>query len=113
MHPNEELVRREAAAWDAGDVEAVVALYMPQAVYHMPGNNPLSGDYRGSEGIREYHRKVTRLLGGLDEVNGREHDVIANDEHVVRLLEIEARRGDWRVEWRHVAVYHVRDGKLD
>ncbi len=32
MHPNEELVRREADAWDAGDPEAVVALYTPQAV---------------------------------------------------------------------------------
>lgn len=113
MHPNEELVRREADAWDAGDPEAVVALYTRQAVYHIPGNNPLSSDYRGHEGIREYYRRTTELLGALDELDGSEHDLIANDEHAVRLLEIRAGKGDRRAEWRHVAVYHFRDGRID
>ncbi len=113
MHANEEVVRREAAAWDAGDAEAIVALYTPEAVIHSPGNNPLSGEYGGYDGVREYHRKLTQLLGSLDELDGREHDVVANDEHVVRLLQIVARKGDREVEWRHVAVYHIRDGKLD
>ncbi len=112
MHPNAEVVRREAAAWDTGDPEAVVAHYTPQAVYRIPGNNPLSGDYRGYEGIRDYYRKCTELLEALDELEGVEHDLIANDEHV-RLLQIRVRKGDQQAEFRHVAVYHVRDGKLD
>jgi ketosteroid isomerase-like protein len=113
VHPNEELVRREADAWDRGDPEAIVAFYTPQAVYHIPGNNPLAGDYRGHEGIREYYRKTTQLLGALDELDGREHDLMANDEHAVRLLQIRARKGDQQADFRHVAVYDVRDGKID
>ncbi len=53
------------------------------------------------------------MLGALDELDGGEHDLIANDKHAVRLIQIRARKGDRRAEWRHVAVYHVRDGKID
>ena len=113
MHANEEVVRREAAAWDAGDLEAIVAIYTPEAVIHSPGNNRFSGDYRGHEGVREYHDNVAKTLGSLDELDVREHDVLANDEHVVRLLEVVARKGDRGVAWRHVAVYHVQGGKID
>ena len=113
MHANEELVRREAAAWDRGDPEAIVAFYTPEAVIHVSGNSPVSGEYRGHEGVREYHRKLSQALGALDELDARQHDILANDEHVVRLLQVVARKGDRSVEWRHVEVYHVRDGKLD
>ena len=113
MHRNEELVRREAAAWDAGDAEAIVASYTPEAVIHFPGDNPLAGEYRGYEGVREYHRKVSELLGSLDELSAPLHAVLANDEHVVRLLQVSCRKGDQEVEWRHIEVYHVRDSKLD
>jgi ketosteroid isomerase-like protein len=113
MHANEELVRHEAAAWDAGDQEAIVAHYGPEAVIHVPRDNPLAGECRGHEGVREYHRKVSELLGSLDDLNAPVHAVLANDEHVVRLIQITCRKGDQEVEWRHIEVYHVRDGKLD
>ena len=92
MHPNEDLVRREAAAWDASDVEAIVAFYTREAVIHSPGSNPLSGEYRGHDGVRDYHRKLSEALGALDGLDGGEHDVVANDEHVVRLLQVSARK---------------------
>ena len=113
MHANEELVRREAAAWDAGDVESIVAHYTPVAVIQVAGNSLLSGEYRGYDGVREYHRKLSQLLGALDQLDARVHDVLASEEHVVRLLQIVARKGDREVQWRHVEVYHVLDGKLD
>jgi len=113
MHPNEELVRAEAAAWDTGDPEAVVAFYTPQVVCDIRGSGPLAGEYRGHEGIREYYSKCTQQLEALDELGGGEHDVIANDEHVVRLLEVTGRKGDLEVAWRIITVYHVRDGRLD
>ena len=113
MHPNEDLVRAEAAAWDTGDPEAVVAFYTPQAVCDVQGGGPLAGEYRGHDGIRDSYRSCTELLETLDKLRSVEHDVIANDEHVVRLLEVTARKGDVEAAWRIIAVYHVRDGKLD
>ena len=113
MHPNEELVRAEAAAWDTGDEEAVVAFHTPQAVCEIRGGGPLAGEYRGHDGIREYYRKCVRLLEALDELGGVEHDVLANEEHVVRLLDVTGRKGEVEAAWRIFTVYHVRDGKID
>jgi ketosteroid isomerase-like protein len=111
MHPNEKLVRAEAAAWDTGDPDAVAAFYTSQTVTEVRGG-PLAGEYRGHAGIREYYRKLTELLEALDELNGVEHDVISNDEHVVRLLEVTGRKGEREAAWRIIKVHHVLNGKL-
>jgi ketosteroid isomerase-like protein len=113
MHPNAELVRREAAAWDGGDADGVAAFYTPHAICDVQGAGPLTGEYRGHDGVRDSYRKCVELLETLDELRSAEHDVIANDEHVVRLLEVTARKGEVKGEWRIIAVYHVLDGKID
>jgi hypothetical protein len=46
-------------------------------LWHVGGDHPLSGDYRGQEEVRAYHRHVAELTGGtlrLDPV-----DVLAGD----------------------------------
>ncbi|MCA1572712.1 MAG: nuclear transport factor 2 family protein [Chloroflexi bacterium] len=113
MHRNEELVRAEAAAWETGDREAVVAFYTPEAVCDIRGFGPLAGEYRGHDGVREYYSKCVRLIEALDELGGELHDVVANDEHVVALRRVTARKGDLKAAWHIIEVYHVLDGRLD
>ncbi len=113
MHRNEELVRAEAAAWDTGDPEAVVAFYTPEAVCDIRGFGPLAGEYRGHNGVREYYARCVRLIEALDDVGGELHDVVANDEHVVALRRVTARKGDLKAAWHIIEVYHVLDGRLD
>jgi uncharacterized protein len=52
------------AALNAGDRERLWALIAPDAVFHVPGNSPLSGDHRGHDQIAALGRRV------LGETNG-------------------------------------------
>ena len=48
-HPNEELMRKYAEAWERGDVKAAENFYADDVVLHMPGRNQFSGIFRGKE----------------------------------------------------------------
>lgn len=107
-HANVELMRRGYAAFGAGDMETVGSLFADDVTWHSPGDNLLSGDYRGKA-------EVFGLFGKLMELSSvfRQdiHDIVANDEHVVALLNVHAERPDGRVlDDRQVHVWHVSDG---
>lgn len=40
------------------------------------------------------------------------HDVLANDEHLVALVEATAQRGDQTLKYRTAEIHHVRDGQV-
>ena len=40
------------------------------------------------------------------------HDVLANDDHVVSLLNLTASRGDKSLDIRAVHIMHIADGRL-
>jgi uncharacterized protein len=46
------------------------------------------------------------------EIKPQLHDVIANDEHMVALVNVEATRGGQILNYRTAEIYHVRDGKI-
>jgi len=46
-HANAELFRRSYAAFQAADLDTVRSLLADDVVWHNPGSNHLSGDYRG------------------------------------------------------------------
>jgi uncharacterized protein len=42
-----ERVRAAYAAFASGDPQAYRAVFAPEVVWHVPGDNPVSGEYRG------------------------------------------------------------------
>ena len=109
-HPNEELVRRGFDAFAKGDVDTLRELFDQAAVWHVPGRNQLSGDYRGMDTILGLFAKIAELSGGTFRIDL--HDVVANDEHAVAIYVTRGEREGRTLEARQVLVSHIRNGKL-
>lgn len=109
MHPNEKLLRREIETLETGS-GSLEDFYTEDHVLHYPGNNPLTGEYRGYDGLAEFGRKLGEVASSVERDL---HDVLANDEHGLQLLTVRAARKDGRRhEWRVAWVIHFRDGKI-
>lgn len=59
---------------------------------------------------------LAALYGGSQEPDSQLtteiHDVVANDDHVIALVQATARRGTRSLEYRTTEIFHVRDGKI-
>jgi uncharacterized protein len=85
------VVREAYAAYAAGDHEPLWALLAPQVTFHVAGDHPLSGDYRGLEEVQGYLAMLERLNGGP---GGATLDTVFADESGdMVLLESTTRHG--------------------
>ena len=109
-HPNVEVIRAWTRAVSARDIDAVRALLHEQARFHIGGRNPVSGDYIGRDHVlNDFFRRLAHVF---DRIDVQLHDVLANDDHVVAIIDRTMRRGTRTLEMRAVGVYHVRGGKI-
>ena len=109
-HPNEEIVRSGFDAFAKGDVDTLRQLFDQDAVWHVPGRSPLSGDHRGMDAILGFLARTMELTGGT--FRAEVHDVVANDEHAVAIYVTRGERERRTLESRDVLVSHIRNGKL-
>ena len=111
QHPNVELMRKIVDAFMRGDLETIRSHWADDIVYHVPGNNALTGDYKGKDGVLAYLAKLRDLTGGTLRIS-EVHDVLANDEHGVLLHRITTSRRGKQFTWDQTNIYHLRDGKM-
>ena len=60
----EEVLRGQYAAYAAMDIAAIDAAMQEDAVMHISGHHPLSGEYRGKAAAWGYLGKVAEVSGG-------------------------------------------------
>jgi ketosteroid isomerase-like protein len=109
-HPNEELIRKGYEAFLSGDMEALSGLLADDIIWHSPGRNQLSGDFRGKEEVFATFAKLIELTGGT--FNLEIHDVLANDTHAVVLARATGEREGMKLDDNGVQVFHMTDGKV-
>ena len=109
-HPNEDLLRKGFAAFGKGDLETVQGLFTDDVVWHVGGNNQLSGDYKGKAEVMGWLGKNMELSGGTLSVEP--HDILGNDEHVVALITATAQRESMSLRDNACQVHHVAGGKV-
>lgn len=109
-HRNEELLRKGYAAFIEGDLAAIRELFAEDIVWHEPGNNPLSGTYKGRDEVFGFLAQVVTLSEGTFSLEV--HDILANDTHGVAILSANATRNGMSYNGRSVDVAHIVDGKV-
>ncbi|MEX0666435.1 MAG: nuclear transport factor 2 family protein [Acidimicrobiia bacterium] len=61
---NEQLIRDGYDAFSAGDMEKLGSLFKPDIVHSVPGNNQLTGDYKGIDEVLGLYGKLFEITGG-------------------------------------------------
>ena len=109
-HPNEEMVRRGYDAFSQGDMATIDGQWEDDIVWRSYGNSPFAGEYRGKQAVFELFGTIPQET---DTFELELHDVLANDEHAVALLNVRMTRKDRTFEGQAVHVFHVNDaGKV-
>src|SRR5687768_11223428 len=103
--PTEEVIRRFNEAFNAHDVDAVMALMTEDCRFENTSPAPDGERYEGQAAVRAFWE---RLFAGAPGAHFEEEEVVAmGDRCVVR----------WRYDWgaghvRGIDLFRVRDGKV-
>ncbi|MDP9272726.1 MAG: nuclear transport factor 2 family protein [Chloroflexota bacterium] len=105
-HPNAALFREMDTKLSAGDFGAMMDMLADDVEWHEIGRaEPL----RGKDAVTA--RWTSGDLANY-EFSGNTHDVVANDDHTIGLVETTVRRGDKSITYRTAEIMHIRDGKI-
>src|SRR5262249_34695604 len=107
---NVDLVRRFYAAGPADDDQGRTEFAVSDIVWHVPGDSPVSGLYRGYD---EVFRLIGQLMQPLDRWEIDVGDVMGNDDIAVAVVDLVAVRGSHHVESRGAHVFRfASDGRI-
>ncbi|MGX1502583.1 UNVERIFIED_CONTAM: ketosteroid isomerase-like protein [Streptomyces graminofaciens] len=110
-HPDCALVRRGYTAFAAGDMKTLSELITADAVYHVPGDNILSGHHKGRDAILELFRRMGEETAGTMQI--QLEAVLADGRgHVMSFHTARADRGDRGIEIRQGLFFRIVGGKV-
>jgi uncharacterized protein len=109
-HPHAAAARRGFEVFRRGDVTALLGLFAPDAVWHVPGSNAMAGEYRGLEEIGAFLRRTAELTNGTYHVDLLW--AVADDERLVALYRARGERADGRaLDIEQALFIRVEDGR--
>jgi len=107
---NAQTIGRAYAAFAAGDVPGVLAVFSAGIAWHVPGRNPISGDYTGHDEVVGFFQQLGERSAGT--FNLEIHDILDNGEDKVVVLVTETgERNGTRTAAAAVHLWRVEDGK--
>lgn len=110
-HPNEDIVRQAYEAFSAGDMDTLSGLFTDDAVWHVGGNNQLSGDRRGVDAILGYFGELMEVTNGTFRID-QLVDVLANDERAVGIHVSAGEKDGQTHHFSEVLVFSMSNGKF-
>jgi ketosteroid isomerase-like protein len=107
---NATVIRNAYDAFAKGDVPSAFAVFDPAITWHVPGHSPLSGDFTGRDQIGGFFVRTMELSGGTFGIDV--HNVFADDDLVVALVTVHARRKGAPASFPEVHVWRLKHGKV-
>jgi ketosteroid isomerase-like protein len=108
---NAELVRRFHDAQQGGDAAALMDMLADDVVWHVPGRNLLSRDYKGKAEVVGFWARVRELSGGT--VRTELIEVLGGDAFGIALVRVFAERDGKSLGGQFQAfTYRIEDGKV-
>ena len=111
-HPNVARLKKGYEAFANGDFDTLRELFDENIVWHVPGNNPIAGDYKGIDEVFGFFARIAQETQG--KFGFDIHAILADDEHAVALIKASAERNGTRIDAEPgVHAYHINaDGKV-
>jgi ketosteroid isomerase-like protein len=106
---NGTIIRKAYEDFAKGDIASVFAVFDAAITWHVPGHSPLSGDFTGHDQVGGFFRRTMELSQGafsIDVLN-----VLTDDDLVVVLATVNARRDGVSASFPEVHVWRLRNGK--
>jgi ketosteroid isomerase-like protein len=104
----EAFARAQSAMYRGGDRSDVRELLTPDVIWHVPGDSPIAGDYRGRDAVMDYFDRRRAIAGGAMAIVSGER--LVSDDVVVQLADGQVERDGKRLSWRTAGVYRM-DGE--
>ena len=108
-HKHAHMLYEAHSAFKEGDVDRLFANIAPDAIWHMPGNNVLAGDYVGHD---EIMRNFGMLQQAVDAYWAHPLDYYGSDDHVTLIAEVRARKGEKELHTKEAMTWRIENGQL-
>jgi len=110
-HPNERLLHDWFAAQGRADIPAVQAMLADNVVWHVPGRNLLSRDYRGVAEVFGFFARARELSAGTVRIEPL--DILASDQHAIALVRVFAERKGRKLDGELQAfTFRIENGRI-
>ena len=109
-HPHVTVVREAYDAFAKGDLAALDQVFAEDVRWHLPGRNQFSGTYAGPPAVYEMFGRLMAATEGSFRIEVR--TVLADDDHVLALVDVSARRGERSFTVTDVHVCRMRGGRI-
>ncbi|MBC7887300.1 MAG: nuclear transport factor 2 family protein [Ferruginibacter sp.] len=109
-HPNVKAIRNYQAAMANGDLENALTVFDPEVTYTVPGNNLLSGIYKGPQEVMSYLGRLMQLTGGSYRISEM-HWLVNEKEQVILFINNHADLNGRFYEWEETILFEFKNGK--
>jgi ketosteroid isomerase-like protein len=100
-----QVVRDAFAAFKRGDLKALSDTWSDDFTWHARGS-VFGGDFKGKEAAIG---AIARYPQALEDITLDFHDIVANDKHVVALVNTSFKRGGKTYQDQVVYIFHIND----